>query len=176
MRSADHTRFALTGLAAPLGILGADAGASYGLQEPRVSSRLLSLRPLPYGRHQSGASRIAFLVTLRNGKPSARYVTVWEQVSRPYTYTLTLKRTGPVDGRQRAPLAIAIGASPTPSKPLKLRGGFNASYPAPPLKQKRPRRVAPHCACASKRPRLVLDNRKPKRGVFVTPPSRITPA
>ena len=191
MRAADHIRFALAGLAAPLGILGADAGASYGWQEPRVSSRLLSLHPLPYGRHQSGASRIASLVTLRNGETVSRYVTVREPGLHPltYTYTLTLNGTDPVNGVPRAPLAIAIAIGtapaptqplklrggvnatpPAPTQPLKLRGGVNATPPAPPLKPKRPRRAAPHSACASKRPLFGFGHSETQEGGLCNTP------
>jgi len=66
--------FALAGLVAPLGNLGAEAGIGYGRQEPRVSSRLLSLCPLRYERHQQDVSRPSPYVTLRNGTGCIRYV------------------------------------------------------------------------------------------------------
>lgn len=211
-------RFDLPGLAAPLGILGADAGASYGWQEPRVSSRLLSLQPLRYGRCQIGASHpFHTYVTLRNGSAPLRNVSYRRHFSCEATTsrhpTFPKLRSDPL--RQWPFGDVSLGfvslakeMQHSGSKSVAFdQAGFSRAYrrgaqlgayrlpaelrpyrnslspgllgspsPTPPLKPKAARREAPHSARASERRSLASGNREAQRGVFVTPPSRITPA
>lgn len=155
--------FALAGLAAPLGILGADAGAGYGRQEPRVTSRLLSLRSLRDGRCPAGASRPSLAyVTLRYGIEWSRNVTGWQaRAASDYA---------------SAPLSVNVKGHPTRRSllNLKLKRAASVSPTTPPLKPKAARRAAPQGECDSTRPITEIDIRKPKRGVLVTPPSSMT--
>lgn len=159
MLAKGQIRFALAGLAAPLGILGADAGAGYGRQEPRVSSRLLSLCSLRYGRCPTGASRPSMAcVTLRYGIVWSRNVTECQACA--------------ASDYASAPFPVNVKGHPTRRSPLnlKLKGAPRSPPTSPPLKPKAARRAAPQRACNSTCPVTEFDIRKPKRGVLVTPP------
>ncbi len=66
MRRSYITSFTLTGLVAPLGILGAETGAGYGWQEPRATSRLLSLFSFLTGGFRNGARPFLFVTLCRS--------------------------------------------------------------------------------------------------------------
>lgn len=61
-----HKSFALPGLVAPSGILGAETGNGYGWQKPRATSRLLSpVLPLSGGR-QNGVRPLFIYIDSKN--------------------------------------------------------------------------------------------------------------
>lgn len=163
--------FTLTELAAPLGVLGADVGASYGGQKPQVSSCLLPLHTLPKGRHCLSVSPPSPYVSLRYGTRASRNVTIRRALNKSLYLSYRLCALP-------HPLSLGTEASRSGATALKLKLKLRPRPSMPPLKPKRQRREATQlvcaCACASMRALFVSNTQNPKRGVFVTPPSRIT--
>lgn len=179
--------FALAGLAAPSGILGAATGNGYDWQKRRTTSRHLSPVPSLKGGRRYGARPLhiyMYTECMYAGRPAGpyRYVDVREAPPRNvtaqplHTYIRCDKPLNLKGQHLRYGLAHSLKEpAPKGAPPLKGVAPIKGLAPTPPLKPKRPRREATEPARACARP-LFLKSPKSQRGVFVTPPSRITPA
>lgn len=159
MQAIDIKRFALTGLVAPLGILGAETGAGFGWQEPRAASRLLPLfsfrtggfrygvRPFPYVTLCIGArerlpksiplhyvtGHLYIYVYVRHAPPPApfRYVTLRNGNALP-----PKGKSRPIPLTLTLNETVNVNGTTLFNGPLSPSGAGTAPQPTPLLKPK----------------------------------------
>lgn len=180
-----YTGFALAGLAAPPGILGADAGTGYSQRKPRAPSRL----PHPVPSH-GGGCRIGtrpYLLDFYSFEKQKPYTALsCRPIGPPWRAPVETSMGGPIRIRPGFTTPQSTGtlgraertAAPTPQRRLEFCPHLFRSL-TPPPKQKRLRRAAPEQGAPAGAPRLRVAHGKQakcERGVLVTPPSTLTPA